>query len=389
TKAFMESNDEYQHLQWHFHDPVGGIDLQKAWDIALKGSFRHTLTPVNVAVIDSGILPHVDLSSQVVEGIDFVSNPIIGRDGNGRDLDPTDPGDYLTPSFCGQGVPATDTPSSWHGTVVSGIIAASINNGEGVSGIAPNARIVPIRVMGPCGGSMLDALEGLLWAAGEPLAGIPNNPNPVGVANLSLGVSGLACTAEIQSLIDTAVNRGVTVVVATGNEGANADQVVPTSCDHVIAVAAASASGKVTDYSNLGSVVDLLAPGGSPQNPIDSDEGILSTSNNGQQAAGQEDYIIGYAGTSVAAPHVTGVIALMLGLNPTLTPAQVEKHLIASAIKPPERCDKCGAGRLSASGAVKRVAGSSDLGLLIILSLVIILRSTLGSRSPSPRISSY
>lgn len=363
-EGFLVANDPFTNLQWHYYEPIGGINLSEAWDIALDGSFNNTLPDVNVAVIDSGILSHEDLNDRVIAGADFISLIDIARDGDGRDLDPSDPGDFMPAGFCAENVPPVDIPSSWHGTVISGLIGASINNQIGVAGVAPNAKIIPIRVLGPCGGSLLDAFEGMLWAAGGTVAGFPVNPNPAAVVNLSFGVEGATCTPEIQAFVDGVADLGAVLVAATGNSAIDTQNVVPASCDKVIAVGAASSTGNAANYSNLGAAVDLLAPGASPQNPLDPDLGILSTSNNGQQGPGVDDYIRGYAGTSMAAPHVSGVIAMMLGLDPKLSAVDIEKILKDTAQPFPGACVGCGAGRLDAEAAVNEAKGGA-LSLLL------------------------
>jgi serine protease len=378
-KPFLVANDQYTDLQWHYYDPVGGINLQQAWDVALDGDFNNTLPLVNVAVIDSGILPHEDLDGQIIAGADFITLPEIARDGDGRDTDPTDTGDYMPANFCAPNVPPVAIPSSWHGTVISGLIGASVNNSLGVAGVAPNAKIIPIRVLGPCGGSLLDALEGMLWAAGATINGLPDNPNPAAIVNLSFGVEGATCTPDIQAFISGVTDLGAILVAATGNSAIDTANVIPASCDNVIAVGAASSTGNSANYSNLGAAVDLLAPGASPQNPADPDLGILSTSNNGPEGPNADDYIRGYAGTSMAAPHVSGVIAMMLGLDPSLTPAEVEQILKDTAKPFPGACNGCGAGRLDAEAAVRQAkgAGISALMGLSLLALYLFRTTTM------------
>lgn len=378
TQAFLTANDQFTNLQWHYYDPVGGINLSEAWDTALDGSFENTLPTVNVAVIDSGILSHEDLNDNVLPGADFISVLEIARDGDGRDTDPSDPGDYMPAGFCAPNIPAAAIPSSWHGTVISGLIAAGVNNGIGVAGVAPNAKIIPIRVLGPCGGSLLDALEGMLWAAGGTVVGLPDNPNPAAVVNLSFGVEGALCTPEIQSFVDGVANLGAVLVAATGNSAIDTQNVVPASCNNVIAIGAASSTGNAANYSNLGAAVDLLAPGASPNNPADPDLGLLSTSNSGAEGPVADDYIRGYAGTSMAAPHVSGVIAMMLGLDPALSASEIEQILKDTARPFPAACNGCGAGRLDAQAAVEEVKGGTVSAILsaLLVSLLFAKRFT-------------
>ncbi|MEG0040983.1 MAG: S8 family serine peptidase, partial [Massilia sp.] len=145
--------------QWHYYDTVGGLRLPAAWDIS-------TGTGVVVAVIDTGYRPHADLSGQILPGYDFISTAAIGNDGNGRDNDASDPGDGITAGACGGGQPFSDQPSSWHGTHVAGTVAARTNNGAGVAGVAYNAKILPVRVLGKCGGYTSDIADAITWASG-------------------------------------------------------------------------------------------------------------------------------------------------------------------------------------------------------------------------------
>jgi len=330
-------NDPRYAEQWDLHDTTGGIRAPGAWDIA-------TGTGVNVAVIDTGYRMHADLAFQVLPGYDFIASAAIAGDGNGRDSDAQDPGDWTTASQCAAGVPAADQPSSWHGTHVAGTIAARGNNGVGVAGVAYNAKIVPVRVLGKCGGYTSDIADGIIWASGGTVAGVPANPNKARVLNLSLGGGG-ACAATTQSAINGARSRGAVVVVAAGNSAMDASNFSPANCAGVITVAATSRTGGRASYSNFGTIVDLAAPGG------DTGAGILSTLNVGTRTPAGDGYA-SYSGTSMATPHVAGVVALMLSKNPALTPDQVEVRLKATARAFPAACSGCGAGIVDAAAAV-------------------------------------
>ncbi len=157
-------------------------------------------------MIDTGARPHVDLAANLVGGYDFISDTFVSRDGNGRDTDARDSGDWNAAGECGSGSAASG--SSWHGTHVAGTIAARTNNGRGVAGVAFNARVVPVRVLGRCGGYTSDIADGLVWASGGTVVGVPANQNPARVANLSLGGGG-ACTTTMQNAINTARARGL------------------------------------------------------------------------------------------------------------------------------------------------------------------------------------
>jgi serine protease len=327
--------------QWDLFEPTGGLRLPGAWDLA-------TGAGVNVAVIDTGYLPHADLAGQVLPGYDFIASTNVAGDGNGRDSDATDPGDWLAASQCGAGMPAQDQSSSWHGTQVAGTIAAKASNGIGIAGIAWNAKIVPVRVLGKCGGYTSDIADGIIWASGGLLFGVTMNPHKARVLNLSLG-GGSSCGATMQTAINGARARGAVVVVAAGNAATDASNFTPANCAGVITVAATNRSGGRAAYSNSGSIIDVAAPGG------DASAGILSTVNEGTRAPGGDAYA-SYSGTSMAAPHVAGVVALMLSKNPALTPDQVEVQLKSSARAFPAACSGCGAGIADAAAALSAVA---------------------------------
>jgi serine protease len=292
------------------------------------------------------VRPHVDLASNLIGGYDFISDTFISRDGNLRDADARDPGDWNLAGECGAGTQASS--SSWHGTHVSGTIAARTNNGTGVAGVAFNARVVPVRVLGRCGGYTSDIADGLVWAAGGSVAGIPANPNPARVANLSLGGGG-PCGTTMQNAINSARSRGTVVIVAAGNESQNAQNSSPANCSGVVVVAAVNRSGGRAYYSNFGSVVDVAAPGGAMN--VNAGNGVASTVNAGATTPGGDAYAY-YQGTSMATPHVAGVAALMLSANPSLTPAQVETTLRNTVRAFPAACSQCGTGVVNARAAV-------------------------------------
>lgn len=342
--AMFTPNDPLYANQWDFFDATAGLRLPAAWD-------KSTGAGINVAVIDTGYRPHADLSGQILTGYDFIANTTMAADGNGRDVDASDPGDYTSAGSCGSGVPAQDVPSSWHGTHVAGTIAAKTNNGVGVAGVAFGAKIVPARVLGKCGGYTSDIADAVIWASGGLVSGVPANANKARVLNLSLGGSG-ACDTTTQNAINSARSRGAVVVVAAGNSNVNASNATPANCQGVIAVAATGKSGGKASYSNYGAVVDVAAPGG------DSGAGILSTLNSGTTTPASDNYAY-YMGTSMATPHVAGVAALMLSKNPNLTPDDVEARLKSTARPFPASCSGCGAGIVDAAAAVDAAAGSA------------------------------
>jgi serine protease len=347
-QAQFTPNDTQYGQQWSYFEATAGINLPPAWDKA-------TGSGVVVAVIDTGYRPHADLAANILPGYDFILDTAVSNDGNGRDSDAADPGDWLTAGECGGGYPSQDQSSSWHGTHVAGTVAAVTHNGNGVAGVAYNARVVPVRVLGKCGGYTSDIADGIVWASGGSVSGIPTNANPARVLNLSLGGSG-ACDTTSQNAIGSARSRGSVVVVAAGNSNANAGNFSPASCSGVITVAAVNRSGGRASYSNYGAVVAVAAPGGS-NNGVAANN-ILSTLNNGARAPGADAYAY-YAGTSMAAPHVAGVVALMLSTNPALTPDEVATRLRSSSRAFPATCSQCGSGIVDASAAVDAAGGST------------------------------
>jgi serine protease len=330
-------NDARYGEQWDLFEAKGGINAPAAWDKA-------TGSGINVAVIDTGYRPHADLAGQILPGYDFITTGAIANDGGGRDADASDPGDWAPAGSCSAGAPAQDTTSSWHGTHVAGTIAARANNGSGIAGVAYNAKVVPVRVLGRCGGYTSDIADAIVWSSGGAVTGVPANANKARVLNLSLGGGG-TCDTTTQRAIDSARSRGAVVVVAAGNANVDAANSNPANCSGVIAVAAVNRNGGRASYSNYGNVVDLAAPGG------DNGAGILSTLNAGTTTPAGDSYAT-YMGTSMAAPHVAGVAALMLSANPSLTPDEVEAKLKSSARAFPATCTGCGRGIVDAAAAV-------------------------------------
>jgi len=335
--------------QWHYYETAGGLRLPTAWD-------KSTGSGVVVAVIDTGYRPHADLSGQFLAGYDFISTAAIGNDGNGRDSDASDPGDAVVAGECGGGQPTRDQGSSWHGTHVAGTVAARTNNGAGVAGVAYNAKIVPVRVLGKCGGYTSDIADAITWSSGGSVSGVPANANKARVLNMSLGGSG-ACDATTQNAINGARSRGAVVVVAAGNDAVNVSNASPANCSGVIAVAATGRTGGRASYSNYGTLVDVAAPGGDGAN------GILSTLNSGTTAPASDSYAA-YQGTSMATPHVAGVAALMLALNTNLTPDDIESKLKSTARAFPASCSGCGTGIVDATAAVNAATTSTTFTAL-------------------------
>lgn len=338
--APVTPNDPRFKEQWDMSSATVGINAPAAWAIT-KGS-----PTVVMAVLDTGIRPHSEFGTRILPGFDFISSATAGNDGNGRDNDATDPGDFCPPN---------SPTSSWHGTHVAGTMGATGDNGVGVAGINWVSKILPVRVLGKCGGATSDISDGVRWAAGLAVPGVPNNPNPAKVLNLSLGGTG-ACGTTMGNAVKAINAAGAVMVVAAGNSNTNVSTATPANCAGVIAVAATSRVGGRATYSNFGTLVKIAAPGGDTS--TGAANGILSTLNSGATTPGVDSYAI-YQGTSMATPHVAGVVSLMFSVKPTLTPTQVLQILQSSSRKFPTGTGRdcttttCGAGMLDAAAAVR------------------------------------
>ncbi|MFQ6021843.1 MAG: S8 family serine peptidase [Acidiferrobacterales bacterium] len=356
------------HNQWHHLDPateVGGINLPDAWNTTMGDA------NIVVAIIDTGLLPHTDIDGdildtegRVVPGYDFVSEDLGGgffmaKDNDGRDNDPTDPGDGVVANDCFVGSRAE--PSTWHGTHVAGTVGALTHNGVGVAGINWNSRILPVRVLGRCGGFASDIIDGMLWAAGFSVTGIADIPSADEADVLNLSLRGIGtCGPTMQSAVDQIVAAGKVVVVAAGNDSADAAGFFPASCAGVITVAATDRNGGRAFYTNFGNTIEIAAPGG--DTPVNIN-GVLSTHDSGDPDAMNDNIFDRLAGTSMATPHVCGVVSLMLSANGALTPTQVLQKLQATARTfPTATCTTsiCGAGILDAALAVQSAANMTN-----------------------------
>ena len=338
----MTPNDTHYSKLWGLSSTSAGVRANVAWD-------THTGSGVTVAVLDTGIRPHADLTANIVSGYDMIADTFVSNDGTGRDSDPSDPGDWNTANQCAQGDPASN--SSWHGTHVAGTIAAAGNNGQGVIGVAYGAKLQAVRVLGRCGGYTSDIADGMIWASGGSVSGLPANATPAKVINMSLGGGG-SCDTTSQSAINSARSRGTTVVVAAGNENQNVSNSSPANCSGVIAVAAVGPTGGRAYYSNYGTLVDVAAPGGDTSGG--SANGIYSTLNAGTQGPGADSFAY-YQGTSMATPHVAGVVALMVQAKPSATPDEIETALKTSTRAFPATCSQCGTGIVDAPNAIAKL----------------------------------
>jgi len=319
--------------QWYLRAPdsvvKSSIDIETAWT-RTQGS-----AAVVVAVLDTGVrFEHPDLGrvasgGRLLPGYDFVADSVVGNDADGRDADPSDTGDWVTaaesrtPKFSGCSVAS----SSWHGTSTASLVGAATNNGIGMAGTAPGIRVLPVRVLGKCFGVDSDIQAAMLWSAGINVAGVPDNPNPAKVLNMSLGGTG-ACSASYQSVVDQILARGTVIVAAAGN-GAGGPVGTPANCRGVIAVLGLRHVGTKVGFSDLGTQVSIAAPGG---NCINITPGspclypILAATNDGTQAPATSNYTDSFdvtVGTSFSSPLVAGTVGLMFSAQPGLTPTGV------------------------------------------------------------------
>jgi serine protease len=345
-RALQEPSDPYYGNQWHYRS----INLPRAWDTTTGGS------DVVVAVVDTGVVSdHPDLRDNLVGGYDFVSDPAFSLDGDGIDPDPEDPGD-----------PVLTGVAQFHGTHVAGTVGAAGNNGIGVAGVAWNAAIMPLRALGLDGaGTTYDILQAVRYAAGLENDSGTVPPVPADIINLSLG--GASFSAAEQDVYAQVSRLGTIVVAAAGNAGAPAPT-YPASYDGVVSVGAVTIGETRAPYSNFGPTIDLVAPGGSLTSDADGDgypDGVLSTGASGGAGPPIPNYVF-MEGTSMAAPHVAGVAALMRSVNPDLTYGSFMQLLAAGALTrdlgAPGRDDSFGWGVMDAAKAVTAAGGAPQSG---------------------------
>lgn len=330
--ALTEPNDEFFKFQWHYE----AMNLPAAWDIEAGVDNR-----VTVAVGDTGIIGHPDLDANVLPGYDFID----------FNDDPTDPG--------GQ--------AGYHGAHVAGTIGAVTNNTQGIAGVNWGARLVPVRVLdGDGAGDFFGMMDGAHWAAGRSVPPVPDNPNPARVINLSLGGNiGQACPNQFDEAFAELTDDGIIIVVAAGNDNVNAKTFFPANCDHVITVGSTGPTNDRAPYSNYGSVIDVMTPGGDNSRSFTIDgntfvAGVLST----VLDEDQEPIYAFYQGTSMAAPHVAGLVSLMLAQDDTLTFETILARLKdASVALSASECGRpsgedCGAGLVDARAALLSETGT-------------------------------
>ncbi len=381
-KARALPNDALFSQQWYLQSTeAAAINMVSAWDRS-KGA-NGTI----VAVIDTGVRrDHPDLAGKIVGGYDFIAEAALGADGNGRDADYSDPGDYIDANdrnnsalvnICGTSALADDTSSSWHGTRVSGLIAAATDNAVGIAGAGWNVRVLALRALGKCGGFDSDIIAAMRWAAGLAVPGVAENTTPARVINLSLSAAG-ACEASYTDAINAVTAKGVLIVAAAGNADGPVES--PANCPGVLGVAGLRHVGTKVGYSSFGSEVGISAPAGNCVNVGFGEPCLFSlttTINDGATTPGQNTYstaLHANYGTSFSAPLVAATAALMFDMNDALTPAKVISRLKGSATAFPKeaglsdcpitnadsQCNcttaTCGAGMLNAASALTAVA---------------------------------
>ncbi|MDJ0921813.1 MAG: S8 family serine peptidase [Henriciella sp.] len=372
TTVQITPNDPLFDLQWHLRsqgsdtgESAGGAGFVDFWtNEGTQGS-----PDVVVAVIDTGLdMAHPDISESenLVRGWDMVTDPLVGNDGDGRDDNPDDPGDA-----CPENGVFADT---YHGTHVAGTVGAgATNNRAGIAGAAWNVKIVPVRALGKCGGRLSDINDAIRWAAGE----IPEfnelneevwNDNPADIINLSIGLF-RTCPASLQDAIDAVTAQGVVVVAAAGNDRVSTEFYAPAGCRNVVTVAGSDARGFLAPYSNFGDEVDILAPGGDLTRDDNGDgnpDGVLSTksaANCFDPVSGQPVASCFYAyeqGTSMAAPHVSGALALIKSKRPELTATELVSRLMTGVTS--ITGDQC-LGECRQFPGATRIEGNDDICL--------------------------
>jgi serine protease len=397
--------------QWYMQKPstatptsdAAATDAVSAWDIT-KGS-----SGTVIADVDSGIrFDHPDLlragfdssragfGGRLLPGYDFVAQDedssngnllgtfLIANDGDGWDPDPSDPGDWidstdLTNTTVFPSKNCSVENSSWHGTRVMGVLGALTNNDIGIAGMTWNPYLLPVRALGKCGGLDSDIIVGIEWAVGMSVNGVPDNPYPADIINLSLGGTGGSCPSDYQNLLTTLASMGVLVVASAGNASGPVE--TPGNCPGVLAVAGLRNVGTKVGYSSLGPEVGIGAPAGNCVNTTQGSpclRSIDTTVNEGTTIPGANSYTDqtnSNLGTSFSAPIVSGIAALMRAANANLTPPQLIARMKASATAYPQpvttpptpQCDNsvsssvecacttttCGAGMVNALSAVK------------------------------------
>ena len=324
-----------QEIPWHLGRVDGAQAAPSAINTAINQPGPHRIV---VAVIDSGVIAsHPSLEGQLLPGYDMVSggnNLRKGRSGNfSPDERNTQCGERL---FSGS--------FRVHGTEVASLIAG--NGVEGVWGVNPSAKIVPVRLFGACATSRQDLLDAIAWAAGLPVKDVPDNPHPARIINLSLSGGYALCGGDLQRLISRVMEKNIFVVAAAGNNFQKSLQ-EPANCKGVISVGALDAHNHIAPYSALDPRTVVYAPGGGPALSGHGEWAV-----NKLKVASYEANFFGQdrpssqhrgVGTSYAAPIVAGFISLWLSHQPSKTPADFlnEMHQFSRQVEPVAACTTC------------------------------------------------
>ena len=330
----LTPNDTNFGTQWSLNDPTTGANLPAAWNTTTGSN-----TAV-IAILDTGYTNHSELnySNFVSDGYDFISDSALAGDGDGRDSNARDEGDYCT-------IVGSTRDSSWHGTSVMSVIGAITNNNSLMAGVNWNPKMIPVRVLGRCGGTLDDILDAIRWAVGLTVSGVPANTNPAKIINMSLGGIGL-CDAITQATINEAHAAGAVIIAAAGNEGIPAAYSSPANCQNVMSIAAHAQDGDIAWFSNYGDV-DLAAAG--------VDIYLASCSSTTTYSCDSSTTMATESGTSFSAPLVSGVASLIFSVDSSLNNYYVEQILRESArpfLAGSNCINNCGAGMLDAAAAL-------------------------------------
>ncbi len=322
-------------LPWHLGAQKGQLSAPAAINTYTEKPGPH---PIVVAVIDSGVMAgHPSLQGQLLPGYDMVSGQQNLRQQRSPDFSPDERG-----TRCGNRLLANSFRT--HGTEVASLIAG--NGADGVLGVNLQAKILPVRVFGACGMLRRDLLDGIAWAAGFPVEGLPDNPHPAKIINLSLAGGFAQCGSDLQALVDRALQHGKIMVAAAGNHFHKPLQ-EPGNCRGVISVGSVSAENRIEVYTALDPRTTVYAPGGGAKLAVDAPWFVnkLKVATFDLDFLGREQATSRYSGvgTSYASPLVAGFLSLWLSHNPNKSTADVMRELpqFQRAVEPTPNCGEC------------------------------------------------